>query len=458
MNFTGLLFLLVFLPIALVVYYIAFKRLKEYVLLALSVVFYTFGELKHIWLLLIMIVFTVLIGRMISHIDKQWLKRTLLISGVLANIGVLFAFKSMIAFSVSSAVTILPLGISFYTFKAVSYLADVYKGTVILKGTPVVHDALYLSFFAHIQSGPLTRYKDMVCKPEPKRFCDGVCRFLMGFSKKILLADILSHITTEVFATPLDGFAAGYAWLGSICYSLQLYYDFSGYSDMAIGISKMFGYDCMENFDHPYMTESISRFWRRWHISLSEWFRDYVYIPLGGSRVKPGSRVYLNLFIVWILTGIWHGMSLNFIAWGLGYFVMISFERITGLPDKLKSRPLKIAYRIFTLFFINCEWILFRASSLSYGAGFISHLFMRSTSPLVGRRTTVLMSEYAVFIVIALILCLPVEKLADRLTGKSRAAANAFGFVQAGILIAAFAVALSFVVSGSNNPFVYANF
>ncbi len=233
----------------------------------------------------------------------------LLILGSIFNLVVLAHYK----YGVLGASALLPMGISFFTFKAISYLADIYKGRIALSGIPV-RDALYLSFFPQIQSGPLARYSD--------------------------------------------------------------------YSDMAIGLSSMFGHACPENFIYPYTTLSVSKFWRKWHITLGAWFRDYIYIPLGGSRCTEKWRVYVNLLVVWFLTGIWHGASWNFIFWGLGYFVFIAFERMTGMPENLKSKPLKIIYRILVLLFINFQWVIFRADGLHKGLSFIKRMFIRGTNSL----------------------------------------------------------------------------
>jgi alginate O-acetyltransferase complex protein AlgI len=347
------------------------------------------------------------------------------------------------------------MGISFFTFKAISYLVDIYKGRAVLDANPV-HDALYLSFFGQIQSGPLTRYQDM--KKEDGLFSDGVYRFVIGFNKKVLIANVLANITNEVFSNSFDNFSTSYAWLGAICYSLQLFFDFAGYSDMAIGISEMFGYKCMENFNFPYMTESVSRFWRRWHISLSQWFRDYIYIPMGGSRQRSQCRVYFNLLVVWALTGIWHGASWNFVVWGLGYFVLIAFEHATGFPEKFKPRFLKLIYRIFSLFFINFEWVLFRADDLATGLRFIKKMFICAANPLADVRTMFLIKDYLFFIVIAIILCFPVVSWMDNKLKNKKTAHAVYGAVIQILAIAAFIWAISFVVSGQNNPFAYANF
>lgn len=352
----------------------------------------------------------------------------------------------------------MPLGISFFTFKAISYLADIYTGKAKLADNPV-HDALYLSFFPQIQSGPITRYSNIEFAGTVL-FSNGVYRFLISFNKKILLANILSKITDEVFAAPFESYSISYAWLGSICYSLQLFFDFAGYSDMAVGISEMFGYRCMENFNYPYMTESVSGFWRRWHISLSQWFRDYIYIPLGGSHNNARkTRVYFNLFVVWILTGIWHGAAWRFILWGGGYWAVISLERLFNLPDRLRGRKIiKNLYRIFTLVFINCQWVLFRSVNIITGLRFIKRLFICESNPLATERTLFLLKDYFAFIVSAVILCFPIIPwIGKRIESKK----GLYMIYEAALMVAVGALyicAISFLVSGQNNPFAYANF
>lgn len=325
-----------------------------------------------------------------------------------------------------------------------------------------VYDALYLSFFAQIQSGPLTRYCDSFYVTEKEKrkdlFSDGVLRFLIGFNKKILLADMLANITSEIFSNSFDFFSTAYAWFGSICYSLQLFYDFSGYSDMAIGISEMFGYRCMENFTYPYITESVTKFWRRWHISLSQWFRDYIYIPLGGSQVKNKCRVYLNLFVVWMLTGIWHGASWHFVIWGMGYFILIAFERATDIPNRFRTKAGRIAYRVFSLIFINCQWVLFRADSVTAGLRFLKRMFIPTNVPLANMRTWFLVKDYFVFILAAIILCAPTVSWIRGKTERIIWMRNLYETVIRIMVIMLFVWAVSFVVSGQNNPFAYANF
>lgn len=269
---------------------------------------------------------------------------------------------------------------------------------------------------------------------------------------------MLSNITTEVFKASLDNVSTSYLWLGSICYSLQLYYDFAGYSDMAIGISEMFGYGCIENFNYPYMTESVSKFWRRWHISLSEWFRDYIYIPLGGSRTTQKWRVYFNLFVVWLLTGIWHGANWTFIVWGLDYFVLIAFERMTKLPDRISSTIGKLIYRVFTLMFVNFQWVLFNSVDINTGFRFIKHMLVYQSNDISSIRALFLMKDYLFFIIIAVVLCFPIVPWMRKKVSDNKHKLMVFEIVEYSVIVVAFVLALSFVVAGQNNPFAYANF
>ena len=471
MSLTGLLFLFVFLPTALILYYVLPDALKEYLLFALSILFYAIGSPGFAILFLLVILANVLLGRVMQKLTRQPARRILLIMGIVLDAGILIYYKYT-DFAISTVNSILgsdfglmrlalPLGISFFTFKAISYLADIYTRKAQLAGNPV-HDLVYLSFFGQILSGPLTRYNDMTCQQSGAGdrfdlFSEGVTRFLIGFNKKVLLANVLANITNEVFATPVSDYSTLYAWLGSITYSLQLFFDFAGYSDMAIGLSNMFGYNCMENFRYPYMTESVAGFWRRWHISLSEWFRDYIYIPLGGSRAKKKWRVFFNLLVVWVFTGIWHGAMWTFVAWGLGYFVFISFERLTGLPKRL-SGPGKGLYRIVALIFINCQWILFRSDHILSGLRFIKRLFVYHANSMTDLRILFLFREYAVFLAGAFILCFPLFPWLEKKLLVHEKGHVVYQTLLSIFLLASFIWAVSFVVAGQNNPFAYANF
>jgi len=364
-------------------------------------------------------------------------------------------FNSILGTSLGTKDLLFPLGISFFVFKSISLLIDVYCGKVVLGKNPV-DSALYLSFFAQITSGPICRYNEFYA--DNTNFARGGYYFILGFVKKVLLANVLSIITVEVFGMDFSKTTPALLWLGAICYSLQLYYDFAGYSDMAVGLGEMCGISCCENFNYPYMTASVSEFWRRWHISLGSWFRDYVYIPLGGSRTKSKGRIYLNLFVVWLLTGIWHGANWTFIVWGLLYFVVISFEKIFQLPKKINSKAGRGAYRVCTLVFINLQWVIFNSASLRSGLRYIKGMFVSSGDELANHRTAVLLHEYGIFIAAALFFATPVIPKLRLWLSESERRKQAGSIILAGMLCVLFLWAVSFVIAGQNNPFLYGNF
>lgn len=468
MSFTSIIFLFWFLPLSLILYYLVKDDKKEYLLLAISLFFYACGSIKHFFLFLVSLVINVVLGRLLAKVKEPRSLRTLMLSvGVIFDVLFLGYYKysdtvfsllgSLANHETASRNVLLPLGISFFTFKEISYLADAYTGKSILSPKPT-HDALYFSFFAQIQSGPIARYTDQKCRPGFDLFAQGAYRFIVGFNKKILLADMLSHITAETFAAEYADMSVGYAWLGAICYSLQLFFDFAGYSDMAIGISQMFGYPCPENFNYPYMTRSVSEFWRRWHITLGAWFRDYIYIPLGGSRVSSRWRRYFNLLIVWILTAVWHGTGWNFAAWGLGYFVLIVFEKETGLPQKLRTPLGRLVYRFFTLLFINFQWVLFRSDSLKAGAGYIRSMFLCRPNALADSRAMFLIKDYSVFLFAAIVLCFPIMPWLEKRCRQHKMSHMMWELVLLLLNSVLFIWSVSFVISGQNNPFAYAGF
>lgn len=467
-GFLDIEFLFKVLPIILIIAFIPKEKIKTVLLVVASFVVYYLIDAKHILLFALLVVSNVICGRVIHKTETKGAKKMLLCSGVGVNVVVLCFFKYGPVLSNSFHIQynyLMPLGISYFIFKAISYLVDLYTGKATIEKNPL-YDVLYLSFWGHIQNGPMVRYEAMKKKESTLQsktqalqiMSEGIMRFLTGVGKKVILADMLGNVVNEIFATPITEMSPLFAWLGGITYSLQLYYDFSGYSDIAIGLTKIFGYECTENFDYPYMTESISRFWRRWHISLSQWFRDYVYIPLGGSRSSNKYQVYASLFITWFLTGIWHGSSLNFVAWGLGYFVMISFERGTRIPERLQSDVAKIVYRLFSLMVIMIGWIVFRAPDMSYGWGYICSLFGKHPYVLNDYRALILFLDYKVYYFMAVLFCMPiVPKLEAYLAGNKRAY-PVYKCCKFCVLCILFVIAVSFVFSGQYKPFVYANF
>lgn len=475
MNLTSVFFVFFMLPIFLVIYYLLGKRYQREVLLILSLLFYACGSMRYFLLLVISTITTLLCGRLIKRYRENKIGKWLLTIGIVYNIVILFYYKylgfvigninSLFKTDISYADRILPLGLSFFTFKAIAFLVDIYKGKVDAKGM-IVNGALYLTFFAQIQSGPISRYSDLHKSIERQRNTDvmladlsnGIYRFVIGFNKKILIANMLDTITREIFSMQIADLSTGYAWLGAICYSLELFFDFSGYSDMAIGLSRMFGIYCPENFDYPYITASVSEFWRRWHITLGAWFRDYVYIPMGGSRTGNNGRLIFNLLVVWALTGVWHGADWNFIVWGLGYFVVITFEKLTQFPNKLKAGISRILYQIFVLIFVNFQWVLFRADGLQHGLQYIKTMLCYTAKEMSDERALLLLRENSVFIVLAIILSMPIVPFIKKKMQHNKQLEMVCGIIYYIAVAIAFVMAIAFVVAGQNNPFAYANF
>lgn len=468
MTFTDITFLFIFLPVALLLYYFAAGRGKEVILLIMSLLFYACGSAEYFFLLLVSLIVNIMLGCSIKRLrEKKIVAVCLLVTGILFSIAILGYYKyadfaiditnQWLRTSFEAKNLLLPLGLSFYTFKAISYLVDVYKGKIYDNNPLTV--ALCLSFFGQIQSGPIARYdtfKNTERVKEPFFEGKGVTRFLQGFGKKILLANVLSNVVIEIFDNTVE-LSTPLAWLGAVCYSLQLYYDFSGYSDMAVGISALFGYECPKNFNYPYMTKSIAEFWRRWHITLGAWFRDYVYIPMGGSRVGK-VRLYINLLVVWLLTGLWHGANWNFIAWGLGYFLLISFEKAVNLPKCLKSTVARISYRVFTLLFINFQWVMFRSAGIKEGFMFIKTMIVPTSNEIATARAEFLMGDYIVFIIIAIIFAVPLVPKLQQFFLRKRVTELGYHIIYGIVTVVIFMLALSLVIGGQNNPFLYANF
>ena len=375
MVFSSGVFLFLFLPALLIVYYLVKSRsVRNYLLLLASLAFYAWGEPVFVLIMLASIFvnwFITLIMSGASH-KKFWL--TLAISLDVLLLGV-FKYASFILENLAILAgheiyrvnIALPIGISFFTFQMMSYVFDVYYGKAQAQTNPL-YTALYISFFPQLIAGPIVRYNEIADEITNRHenfddFAEGTRRFIYGLGKKVLLANFVGQVADNVFGYIINP-SVLMSWLGALSYTLQIYFDFSGYSDMAIGLGLMFGFHFSENFNYPYIASSVSDFWHRWHISLSTWFRDYVYIPLGGSRVSK-SRWLVNIFTVWLLTGIWHGANWTFILWGMIYFVLLIFERETGL---------KLGH-FFTMFAVILCWVIFRSESVTSGINFIASMF-----------------------------------------------------------------------------------
>lgn len=477
MLFPSVEFIFAFLPIVLTVYFILPRRnvlLKNIWLFAASLFFYAFGEGSFILLMLGEILLDYLLALFLNLSQKRWARRTLLSIAIISNIGILGIFKyaSFVCVDIlhlpPDAVGIaadihLPLGISFFTFQALSYVLDVYMGKVDATGS-FLNVGLYVSFFPQLVAGPIVRFTDIADAINNRKesidgFSSGVVRFLIGLSKKVLIANNMALVADAawklIIGDRLEASVA-MAWLGAISYTLQIYFDFSGYSDMAIGLGKIFGFDFPENFKHPYIATSLTEFWRRWHISLSSWFRDYVYIPLGGSR-RGEARTYINLMIVWLLTGIWHGANYTFVVWGLLYGILLMIEKVICAHKAIRKQSLiqKIAGRIYTMIVVTLAWVIFRSDSINDAVIYILGMFGRGSGKLVDRVFVAYLKQNICFYIPAIIGCMPILESLEIKFGEKNPIYNvAFGAT----VLAGFVISVSYIINNGYNPFIYFNF
>lgn len=474
MLFSSSTFLFVFLPAVLAVYYLPFRgmrRAQNLLLLVASLFFYAWGEWRFLPVMLLSIGMNYCFGRWVHRWRFQCRYLTApIVTAVGCNLALLFVFKYL-TFTLQSInalglgwtipVIELPIGISFFTFQALSYVLDVAMGRAQAQRS-VLELGLYISFFPQLIAGPIVKYADVDRQIRQRReswadFSAGCSRFLTGLGKKVLLANQLAVVADRVFGADPTALSTPMAWLGSLCYTFQIYYDFSGYSDMAIGLGRMFGFRFRENFDHPYDARTITEFWRRWHISLSTWFRDYVYIPLGGNRVSRKLHVR-NLFVVWLLTGLWHGANWTFLLWGLFYFLLLYLEKFHHLAQGWFS-PFQ---RLYTLLAVNFLWMLFRSDTVSYaGSFFLTMLGLQGTGS-VDALCGLYLRENALFLLLALVFSFP---LAPQL-GKKLETFRPFGLDLSPVWDLLYALALAAVgvlcacclVKGTYNPFIYFRF
>jgi alginate O-acetyltransferase complex protein AlgI len=385
MVFSSTIFVFFFLPTALLLYYLIPSgrvSLRNGMLTLCSLAFYVWGETYNVFLLLIMFVANYVIGKLIYRDGREEKKtKVWLIIGIVLNLSTLFVYKysgwiaGMLGLDFVPSF-ILPLGISFFTFHAISYLVDIYRRE-IQASRNILNFATYFVMFPHLVAGPIVRFAHVMEDLRRKRgnldlFYSGVCRFVVGLAKKTLIANQVALIADAAFSVPMDTLGTGTAWLGAIAYTLQIYFDFSAYSDMAIGLAAMFGFRFHENFDHPYSATSIQDFWKRWHISLSSWLRDYLYIPLGGNR-KGNRRTYINLLLIFFFCGLWHGANWTFILWGLFHGVFLVIERF-GFARWLDSKSV-ILTRFYVILTFITAWVIFRADSLTQAFGYLKNMF-----------------------------------------------------------------------------------
>ena len=477
MLFPSVEFIFAFLPIVLMVYFILLRRnvlLKNIWLFAASLFFYAFGEGSFILLMLGEILLDYLLALFLNRSQKRWARRTLLSIAIISNIGILGIFKyaSFVCADIlhlpPDAVGIaadihLPLGISFFTFQALSYVLDVYMGKVAATDS-FLNVGLYVSFFPQLVAGPIVRFTDIADAINNRKesidgFSSGVVRFLIGLSKKVLIANNMALVADAAWKLIIGDrleTSVAMAWLGAISYTLQIYFDFSGYSDMAIGLGKIFGFDFPENFKHPYIATSLTEFWRRWHISLSSWFRDYVYIPLGGSR-RGEARTYINLMIVWLLTGIWHGANYTFVVWGLLYGILLMIEKVICAHKAIRKQSLiqRIAGHFYTMIVVTLAWVIFRSDSINDALIYILGMFGRGSGKLVDRVFVAYLKQNICFYIPAIIGCMPILESLEIKFGEKNPIYNvAFGAT----VLAGFVISVSYIINNGYNPFIYFNF
>ena len=468
MVFSSAVFLLVFLPVVLLMYYVVPSGVRNPLLLASSLVFYGWGEPVYILIMLFSTVFDYSNGLMLEWLDrkeKPELRKWVLVLSLLGNLGMLGFFKYT-DFLISSVNALsgqdfdllgvaLPIGISFYTFQTLSYTIDVYRREIKAQHN-ILSFGMYVCMFPQLIAGPIVKYRDIEKQINDRtlgadRICRGIFRFTLGLGKKVLLANNCGMIWDEISAQ--QGSTAVTAFVGAVAYMLQIYFDFSGYSDMAIGIGKMLGFDFLENFDYPYESGSVTEFWRRWHISLGSWFREYLYIPLGGNR-RGLPRQMLNLFIVWGLTGLWHGAGWNFVVWGLYFFALLALEKLF-LLDKLKKAPAAVGH-IYTLLAVLFSWVIFACDDIAAAGRYI--LSMLGANGFADAASVYYLRENFFILAIGAILSVSFVRraLSRRVNSLSDDRAR-FG-IKAAIGAGLYFISLLMVIGNSYNPFLYFRF
>ena len=467
MLFSSMVFLWIFLPIVFCGYHLLKDQYKNIWLLVASLIFYSWGEPAYIFLMLFSIIVNYLLG---IWMDRYAKKKIVLIVAIIFNLMILGYFKYFSSMMgalngligkelIQGKTIIFPLGISFYTFQIMSYIIDLYRGEIKVQNN-IFRLALYITFFPQLVAGPIVKYHDVEnqiahreCTPEKIGY--GIKRFIYGLGKKVIISNSIASVVDTIFTNSVDTISTLWVWIGVFLYTLQIYYDFSGYSDMAIGLGKMFGFDFMENFNYPYISKSIQEFWRRWHISLSTWFKEYVYIPLGGNR-KGKVRTYFNLWIVFALTGIWHGATLNFLIWGLWHGLFMFIERL-GVKKLLDKNPLKIINYIYTMFVVIVGWAMFRCDSWKQAYDTLYAMFKggRVTNEMLWYN--IASTRSLVIIVIAIILAGPLQKIFPKLESQFKGEQN-FCLLEGILQFIILLIAIMFLVSGQYNPFIYFKF
>ena len=457
MLFSSIPFLFYFLPAVLLLYAISPRKLKNFTLLVCSLVFYAWGEPR----LVVLMLATVLIGYVLGLLTERYRehKKIFLILSLVLSLGFLCYYKyvgffitninNVTGLSIPVLQVALPIGISFYTFQLLSYNVDVYRGDVPAQRN-FIDLAAYIALFPQLIAGPIVRYSDVAAQLKERthswdKISEGTRRFVFGLAKKILIANALGELC-DIFRATGDQ-SVLYYWMYAIGFSLHIYFDFSGYSDMAIGLGKIFGFDFLENFNYPYISKSATEFWRRWHMSLGSWFRDYVYIPMGGSRVGK-FRMFFNIFTVWMLTGFWHGAAWNFIFWGLYFAILLVVEKVFLLKYLNKSLILS---RLYLLFAVVISFVIFNATNMGEAFQYIGGMFGAGRIPAISSEALYYLRSYGLIFLIAAVGATPLPKLAVKKF-------KAVQWAEPVVLLLLLVMVTAYLVDGSFNPFLYFRF
>lgn len=468
MVFSSILFLFYFLPLVLTIYYLSPRKYRNLILFLSSLFFYSWGEPKYIWIMLFSTVLDYTCGKFVDFYKSKGetaKSKIWLIVSIVINLGILGFFKysdflisninNIFNVNIPLLNLVLPIGISFYTFQTMSYTIDVYRGDTKVQNN-IISFGTYVTLFPQLIAGPIVRYQTVAEEIDNRienydLFSEGVSRFILGLGKKVLLANNIGIFWENVRGLSASNITILSAWLGIIAFAFQIYFDFSGYSDMAIGLGKMFGFNFLENFNYPYMSQSITEFWRRWHISLGTWFKEYLYIPLGGNRKGKLNNIR-NILLVWILTGIWHGASWNFALWGLYFGIILILEKIFML--KLLEKAPKLIRRIYTILLVLVSWAIFAFDSLNEGLQYIKILFGAGNFKIYNNSSIYYLYTNIILLIILIIASTDIPKrIWRRIRGKSKS-----WILENIYLLLVFLLSIAYLVDQSYNPFLYFRF
>ncbi len=472
MVFSNLMFLFLFLPTTLGVYYISNKKIKNIILLIASLFFYAWGEPVYVFLMLFSTVVDYIHGLKVEKFVELGDKKKALrfvISSAIINLFILcfFKYSDFLIVNINQIFDLniallnlpLPIGISFYTFQTMSYTIDIYKGEAKAQKS-ILDFGTYVTLFPQLVAGPIVRYETVATQINERihsseKFAEGIYRFSVGLGKKVVLSNQLAVVADGVFSSNIANVSIMESWLGIACYTLQIYFDFGGYSDMAIGLGKMFGFDFLENFNYPYISQSITEFWRRWHISLGSWFRDYVYIPLGGNRCSK-LKQYRNLFVVWALTGIWHGANWTFISWGLYYGILIAIEK--AFLGKYLNKIPRLIRHVYTILLVMIGWVFFRADTLTIAVDYLKVMFGIGSTKMISPEFIFYLNDIGMILICSAVLSTPIVVGLAKKVERFNFTEDFKGIVQSTFITSLVIISVVMLINFDYNPFLYFRF